>query len=406
MNYLLSIALKNLMRHRRRTVLTFLILTFGISIYILMAGMLKGFDEQSFKNQIEFETGDFKIRSAQYDEEHPSEISNFIANPEAVLAVLRSRPYVKALTERTIVRADVDNGRVSSMVQIVGVNPDTENAVFTFSNYISEGEFVPHSVVMGKGLSQDLGVGVGDLVYLTFRDKSGIFDSVEVNISGLMLSPNPQINQSTVFIDQDTLRGFLRTGGVTEIAVKTADYKKYAEYEPDLVSNLPGYRIKNWKALGEEFLAVGAMKSKSIGLILFFVAVIAVVGIVNTLLMSVFEKKREIGTLKALGMTDRQIKHLFVLEGLLIGLMGAVTGLIVGTIANLYFVLVGLDLTAMMGPNVDIGYKVLGTVKSAWDVKSMFGAAFFSVVVSVLASYYPAGKAVKLEAAECLRTIQ
>ncbi|MCK5219196.1 FtsX-like permease family protein, partial [bacterium] len=102
-----------------------------------------------------------------------------------------------------------------------------------------------------------------------------------------------------------------------------------------------------------------AMKRKFQGIFLLMIMVIAVVGIVNTMLMSVYEKKTEIGTMKALGFTDQEVSNLFLVEGFLIGLAGGLMGLILGTLFNSWFYFVGMDITAMMGDQ-DIGMPIMG----------------------------------------------
>lgn len=407
MSYLFSIAFKNISRYKRRTILTFLILTVGIAIYIMMNGLLKGADEQSFRNQIEFETGDFKVRSQAFDDDHPYTVSNFILDYRKIEDVLRTKKYVRAFTERLNFSAELDNTKVSTPALIVGVNPATENSVFTFTNFITEGGLESGGAVVGKNLAKDMALSVGDTVYITFRNEQGMMDSIELTVSGIMNSPNPQVNNSTVFIGLDEAMRYLNTKRVTEIVMKTTDFNKYKSFEPDLKASLPGFQVINWQKLGEEFLAVGQAKSKGAGLILVFIAIIAIVGIVNTMMMSVYEKKREIGTLKALGMRDRDVRSIFVYEGMMIGLLGSVTGIILGALVNLYFVTVGIDITAMLGnSNMDIGYKVMGVLKSKWDVSSMVQSFFMGMIFSVLASYYPANKTTKMQPMECLRTVQ
>lgn len=405
MKLIWDMALKNLLRYKRRTALTFLILAVGIAIYIMFTSLLKGFDNQSTENQIQFETGDFKIHSAAYDPDRPYALENNIADPDNILKVVVSKRYVRAATKRVLFSADLDNTVVSTPVIATGVDPEGENAVFQFTNFLVSGQLRNGGAVIGKSLAKDMNADVGDSVYLTFRNAQGTFDSVDLEITGIIVAPNPVVNNSTVFITLSDARKYLNTANVTEIVLKTENYRNYRTYEPDLKSGLPGYKIESWKKIADELMAVGQTKSKAMNLILFFVGIIAAVGIVNTMLMSVYEKRREIGTLKALGMIDRDVRRLFVFEGFLVGMAGSTAGVLLGVLLNIYFVVVGLDLTSMVG-NVDIGYRVMGVVKSVWDIQSMVGAFMAGVIISVIASYYPANKTVKMQAMECLRTVQ
>ncbi len=406
MKYLFSIAFKNVIRYRRRTTLTSLVLAFGIMIFIFMSGLLKGFDDKSFENQIQFETGDFKIRSASFDEESPLDISNFITNYRNAESILDTKPYVISYTERLSFSADLDNGKESTPIVVIAIDPRREDTVFTTSNFIIKGGLENEGAVLGESLARALKVSIGDQVFVTFRNAQGTYDSVELNVSGIINAPDPQVNNSTIYMSIFDAWKYLNTDRVTELVLKTKDYKGYKKYEPDLMSSMSGMKVYDWEELGKDFIAIGQAKSKSIGILLFFIAIIAVIGIINTMLMSVFEKKREIGTMKALGMTDGEIKYIFVYEGLLIGVIGTIIGLAAGILINLYFAINGMDVSAMMGSNIDIGWKVMGVVKSGWDAASIIRAVIVSLVVSVAASYYPAGKTAKLQPAECLRSIQ
>lgn len=407
MKYLLSLAFRNLWNYKRRTILTFLILSVGIMLFIMMSGILKGFDEKSFQNQIDFETGHFKVRSLNFDEERPYTISNFIKNNAEIEKVLASKAYITAYTERLVFNAELDNGRVSTPVQVIGADPNRESTVFITTNFIEPGRLEKGGAVIGKTLAQDMDVIVGDRVFLTFRNAQGVWDSVDLLVSGIINAPNPQVNTSTVYMDIEDAKRFLNTTDVAEIVFRTKDYNKYKVYEKDLAPLIPNAKLENWMQLGEDFIALGQAKQKNVNMLLFFIALIGMIGIINTMLMSVYEKKREIGTLKALGMTDKEVQTLFVIEGLIIGLLGSTGGIILGSLGNLYFVLFGMNLQAMMGnADMNIGFKVLGTVYAQWDIKAIFGAFMMSLILSTLASYYPAKKATKLQPAECLRTIQ
>ena len=124
------------------------------------------------------------------------------------------------------------------------------------------------------------------------------------------------------------------------------------------------------------------------------------------MLLSVYEKKKEIGMLKALGMTDMDIEFLFVLEGFWIGFWGCLIGLIMGCAVNLYFANVGFNLTiATANTKGNLGYDLMGIIKAEWDLPVMMSGFIIGILISSIASLYPARKAVKLQPAESLRSI-
>lgn len=405
MMYLLRLAFKNILRSKIRTVLTFLILAFGVGLYILMACLMAGFDVASMQNIIDFETGDFKLRQASFNEDEPYELKNYLGDYQAIEQKLKALPFVRGLAERVQFLAEIDNSRDSAPVVAVGVGPQ-DGRVFSLEKYITDGRLEKNGVVLGQSLAKDLRLRVGDLAYLTLRDQQGMYTSAELTVTGLVHSANPLVDSTMVFINLDEAQRLLNTTQVSEIALKTDDFEKVGEYEPKIRAAVPEVKVYSWKRLSEDYTALMSMKRKAQGILLLMIMIIAVVGIVNTLLISVFEKKREIGTMKALGFTDREVRNLFLLEGLLIGLAGGLLGWVLGTLFNSYFYFAGFDLNAMMGEDQNIGFPVMGVVKSVWLLSAYVKAMVFALLASAVASYYPARKVTQMEPMECLRTVQ
>ncbi len=405
MKYLFKLAVKNIMKARRRTVLTFLMLSFGILIYLIMEGMLAGFDEASFRNFIDFETGHFKIRSLKFDEDHPYDTDNYLQDTSRIKEKLAKLDFVTGYTSRINFLSEIDNGIDSTPVITTGIDPENDNKVFSLEKYIVKGKLEKGGLLIGKSLAQDMKVDIGDTVYITFRSTKGMFTSIELLVTGLVQSADPKTNNLTVFMNLDEAKEQLGVKGATEISLRTLNYQRPELYIDKLKSEIPGVKIQSWKELSTDFAALMSTKRAGGTYFLLFIVVIALVGIINTLLMSVYEKRREIGTLMALGMEQREIRNVFIFEGFLIGLFGSIFGLIIGTLVNLYFIYVGIDYTSMLGGG-GMGFNVMGVIKSAWVFPAYAYSLLLVVFASVISSYYPAKKVMKMNPAECLRTVQ
>ncbi len=406
MSYLFKLALKNILRSKVRTVLTFLILSFGVGVYIFFASLMAGFDRESIINVIDFETGHYKVRSSTFDEDQPYDQDGYLARAGEVKARLRALGFVTAVTERLMFLAEIDNGRDGLPVVVIGIGKE-DGTVFDLKRYVTDGGLEPGGAIIGKTLAEDLGLKLGELTYLTFRDRQGMYTSAEVLITGLAVTANPQVNRSSAFINLDEAQKLMNTQDVSEIALRTDAFFKVKEYEPRIKDAVKGAGVEvySWERLSEDFRAMMSMKKRFQNILVLMIMIVAVVGIINTMLMSVFEKKREIGTMKALGFTDREVSRLFLIEGALIGVAGGLIGMVLGTAFNFYFAVYGFDMTAVFGDQ-DFGMSVMGKVRSAWLVEAYVTAMIFTLAASLLASYYPAKKVTKLEAMECLRTVQ
>jgi putative ABC transport system permease protein len=405
MKYLFKLAMKNIIQAKRRTILTFMILSFGIMLFLILASLMEGFDQASMKNVIDFEAGHFKIRAKSFDEDKPYNTDNFLKNTDAIEAKLEKIKFIKGFTKRILFLSEIDNGQDALPVITIGVDPKTDGSVFTLDKFIEKGKFSKNGVLIGKELAKDLKRGIGDTVYLSFRSSQGMNNSLELEITGLINSGDPKVNNATVFIDFKKAKEYLDIPGATDISIKTDNIKKTDQYYKVLKKEITSAKTWDWKIISSDFAALMKTKKQSSNYILFFIVLIAAVGIINTLLMSVYEKRQEIGTLMAMGMTNKEIRNIFLIEGFTIGFLGCTIGLILGTLLNLYFIYVGIDFNAMYGTQ-NTGFNVLGMVKSVWLPGSYIAAFILSVGASVLASYYPAKKVMKMSPVECLRSVQ
>ncbi len=408
MKFLLLFAVKSVLKHKRRTILTFTVLSVGIAFYIVMVGMVEGYKKQSIENFINFDTAHLQVRTTNFSEDTPSARENYF-DPEPVLDVLRNKPYVTASAVRIRFSAEADNGRDSTPCLVVGVDPANDPKVFNLTNYLTSGGFRKGGAVVGSGLAQDFGLEIGDEIYITFRNGQDTIDSVGVSVTGIVSTGDPIVNNSTLYVPLDDARRYLNTPNVTQIAVKTDNLRKDRGYRADLVKSLPGLDVVSWRKLSESIVAASQADTVTTYIFVVFILIIALVGIINTMLMSVYEKTQEIGTLKAMGMEDGDVLKLFMMEGTIIGLAGGLAGVMLGVLVNWYFVSFGYDMTAMMGQeneNMMAAYRLMGVLYSTWDIPSIIAAVVMSIATSLGASYFPAKKATRLEPVECLRTIQ
>jgi ABC-type lipoprotein release transport system permease subunit len=195
-------------------------------------------------------------------------------------------------------------------------------------------------------------------------------------------------------------------GSVTQIDLSfpyTADLEKtIAEIKTLLPPGRSGLTVEDWKTLGRDFVALAATKSGGSKVILFLVFVIAAVGISNTMLMSIYERIREIGMLRAMGMSSGEIRTAFLMEAGGIGLIGASVGVLLGVLINIPLVNHGIDYSALMR-DADMGYRITGIARGLWSVRTILTAFFTGIIMSVLLALIPTSKALKMQVTRALR---
>ncbi|NPU99940.1 MAG: ABC transporter permease [Brevinematales bacterium] len=406
MKYLMKLAIANIRRATRRTVLTFLVLGFGISLYIFLESFITGFENSSFDNLINFQTGHVKIHDKNFSDEKPYVLSNLIDNYETALDKISAKPYVTGATARVQFLGELDNMRDALAVVVVGIDFERDPKVYNLTNYLVDGTYNKDGILIGKTLAGDLGLKVGDYCYISLRKQQGAYVSIEKQITGLLNTSDPAVNNGSVFLDLGETLSLYGVNGVTEIGVKTGDVNKSAEYAAELKEAFPDLKVENWKEAAQQTIQMMEMERKFDGVIILFIIIIALVGIINTMLMSVYEKQREIGTLKAMGMTDAEVMRLFVIEGAIIGFLGGICGVVLGVIINWFPAEVGIDFLAMWGKG-DLGAGIpAGVIKSEWMISPYLWGMALGIVSSMAASYYPAKKTSRMQPMECLRVRQ
>jgi ABC-type lipoprotein release transport system permease subunit len=192
---------------------------------------------------------------------------------------------------------------------------------------------------------------------------------------------------------------------VTEIAVALPeiDEKEKIETLKELVSSsFPGLVVLDWKELAKGFVALAEMKTKNSRILIFLIFIIAAVGISNTMLIAVYERVREIGMMRALGMNNSAIRTTFLLEAGGIGLIGSFIGLLIGALATYHIVNWGIDYTSLIG-RMDVGYRVTGIYRGAWHPQAMVTAFILGILMSMGIALIPASRALKMKITDCLR---
>lgn len=417
MGTLFRIAWRNVGRHGKRTALTVITMAFGLGMYIGVGSMLKGMDRGGLENILTLTDSSVRISTKAYEEERRSSPLDYgLPEPAALEAAVRKDARVQATTFRTRFIGQLSNGRDSIPVMAVAVDPAGDADVFELEKFTVGSWFAgkeERQIVLGRVLAKDLGVKVGDWVTFAARTRYEAQNADDFIVAGLIDSSEPSLNSSGVFISFADAENFLDLEGLrTEMAVRMADRVNLKDLMADsddlaaaVSARFPALAAKSFGEVGRQFLEIAKVKSKGTGVIILIILLIAGVGIANTVLMSVYSRVREIGVLRAFGLTPKAISRLFLIEGGLIGLIGSLAGVVVGIGFTAYLVYVGFPLDTMMGEGANFGMPIWGTLYGEWDVPSMVQAAVFGVLVALLASRSPAKKASKLEVTDALRFV-
>jgi ABC-type lipoprotein release transport system permease subunit len=205
----------------------------------------------------------------------------------------------------------------------------------------------------------------------------------------------------------DTIGDYLAMdGAATEINIALPETAEIAEEVGRIQKLLDpsgnNLLVVSWDELARDYVALAEAKRGGTGMILFLVFIIAAVGISNTMLMAIYERIRELGMMRALGMNDRSIQLAFMIEAGGIGLIGSTIGVLLGIAINFYMVNVGIDFGLLMR-DMDMGYRIQSSFRGTWSPSTIITAFFFGSILSMLVAWIPTRRALKMDIPSCLR---
>ena len=220
--FLLMLAWRNLSRHRRRTVITMLALAFSVTVLIFMDSMLAGIDQESQRNLVWYETGSGRVVThAQAADLEQVALKHELVDYRPLAAELTARGI--ANTPRLTFIGELFFGEGSLPIRLVGIDPATDETVFRLrESLLAGGEYLESGrpgLMLGAWMTEDLGIAVGDVIEVRTRTRHGAVQVLELELVGILLSPNPTVNRGIGFLPLDVAQYDLEMEGVTEIVI-------------------------------------------------------------------------------------------------------------------------------------------------------------------------------------------
>ncbi len=402
-------AYRNISRNKRRSVLSGAAIAVAAMSIVMLFALIGGMSKDMERNLRDYYTGDVLIRNTdyeQYERFNPVHLTFSISDAESILSGIDG---IESWVPRTTFPTNMYIGGANFGAIGVGVDFAREADYIELHSIVKEGrlpEAGNNEMIIGAVLAKNLNLHVDDKVTIMSMTASRGSNAITLKITGIAAFPVAGLNSSNFWMPLDRAQYFLQTpGGAQQIMIKADEGVKRSVIAEETLAALVLKGISgDVKQMQEMSVMFGLLKLADAiyNVIAIFFFLLGSSVIINTTMMVIFERMREIGTLSALGMHGRELTRLFLLEGTFISVIGAGIGVIAGTAITLYLGRVGIDFTdAMQGMDMEISsilYPVLSVPRTIF-------VYVYSVAIASLATLIPSRKASRIQPVEALRYI-
>ena len=416
---LFNIAWRNVWRHPVRSAVVMVAIALGLWSGLFMMAFSWGITESRTRDVIETQTSHIQIHPQLF--EAGEEMQHFLPDPEGLMSSLEAMPGVESVTSRTLASGMLESTSGNFAVQIIGVDPEREAVMTQLRDRLIGGAYLEEDrrpvALIGESLAEELGVietepdSLGNQplnlrknLVIRFQGPDGEITSAKFKVGGVYKAQNAQLEEMQVFVRQTDLQGLINLpGAVQEVAMLLGDIRQTDSVASSLAALHGDLNIKTWSDLAPELEFMSSSMDATMRIFIGVILLALAFGIINTMLMAVMERTRELGMLMSVGMNKIRVFSMILLETVILTVVGAPVGLLAGWACTEYFGNQGINLGAFEKGMDEFG---LASIVYTELPGNYYGEVVVMVVITaLLASVYPALKALQLRPSEAVRAI-
>jgi putative ABC transport system permease protein len=400
-----SMAWRNIWRNKMRSIVIMLSITIGLFAGIAVLALYKGMMKARIRTAIDAEVGHLQIHDINFKKDYESKY--IVTNGDEVLKEITKTPGVKLTASRSITNGMLATATGSAGVQINGVIAEQEYQASQLKKKIIEGKLFDtlrkNEVMIGKKLANKMKLKPGSKLVLTFTDTTGSIVSGAFRVAAIYQSANAPLDERNVYVTMKDMNTLLTTGhSFHEIVVLLNNDEDVQTVQQQLQQHFSSYKIESWKEISPETDLMVKTTDQLSYILMTIIMFSLAFGIINTMLMAVLERTREIGMMIALGTTKLKIFLLVVLETIYLTLAGAPIGILIGWLASNYFNKNGLDISGM-GKEMMSSFGYTTIIYPEFPADKIMGVLLIVFATAIISCLFPARKALRLQPAEALR---
>ena len=400
-----SISWKNIWRSKVRSIVVITAIALGLTAGIFSSAFFTGMVNQRINQAISNEISHIQIHNPDFKE--TTELSSYISGVNQIYNKIKTNPDVLGVSKRIIIYSMAASAETASGVKITGIDPVDESMVTGISSKMIDGKYFEgvkrNPVVIGKKLADKLKIKVRSKIVITLQDMDKNITGGAFRVAGIYETANTGFDENNIYVRGTDLARLtnLPDDVCHEIAILVNDNDISMVIDEEMKKQFPDLEVLNWKEISPEMSYMTEMMDLYNYIFIVIILFALLFGIINTMLMVVLERRKELGMLLAIGMSKGRVFSMIMLETVLLSLTGGLVGILMGWAVSAYFGTTPINLSMWAEGYSQLGYDTM--VYTSIEPAQFAVIAVMVTFTGIIAALYPAYKALKYDPAEALR---
>ena len=403
---LIKIGWRNIWRNKKRSLVVILSIVLGLYGGLIIASLMITLNTQRMDTAINTYLADIQIHDKEYSKEYS--LSDTISNIQYLEEKLKTDPRIKSYSKRAVINGMLSNSTGSYGVNVLGIDPESEIKVTNVYSKLIEGDYFEskrlNTMIVGEKLANKLNLKLRSKVVIAFQDVNGDITSLLFRVEGIFKSGNGMFDDYNVFVKNNSIFSNMpNLNSYHEIPILTTDENATQSLKFDLQKIDNSLEVKSWDEIAVELAYANKMLSSFLYIFMLIVLSGLSFGIINTMLMAILERKKEIGMLMSIGMTKIYIFLMICFETVFLSLVAIPFGLLITYITIDYYSVSGIDLSVVGSGLENFGVGTILYLKL--PIEYYFNLSLLVILISSISSIFPAIRALKINPVEATKSI-
>ena len=405
MKTLITISWRNVWRNKLRSLTVITSIVLGLWAGFFTMALTLGLNEQRMDSAVKSYLSHVQIHHPGFLENY--NIKDVLKQPDEIFASLENNPLVRAAAKRTLIAGMGSTAHGSLGIQVLGIDPEAEKDLTTISASLVKGtyfsEIKSKPVIIGETLAEKLKLDIKKKLYITFVDKDGNQQKIKLKVEGIYKTASSIFDGANIYMKRTDLNNLLGSDIVHEIAILCHSIDQAGALKTELSEKFDKDKVETWSEIAPELGYADEMMSFFIYIFMGIILVALSFGIINTMLMAVLERKRELGMLMSVGMTKSRVFLMIMFETIFISAIATPIGIALSYWIIIHFGEHGIDLSVVGKglENFGVGHRVYTHLPNIL----YFNISFMTLIITFISSLFPARRALKLQPAEAVRAL-